>query len=229
MDKPTNKMKQYLDEFTKGIFQLNPIFVMALGLCPTLAVTTSLDNAVGMGFAASFVLIFSAIFVSLIRKIVPSNVRIPIFIVIIATFVTIASLILKAFTPALDKSLGIFVPLIVVNCIIFGRAEGFSSKNTVFRSILDAFGMGLGFFLAILLISTIRELFGTGQLTLFSSTIFTLGNSFNPMIIFILAPGALLTMGLLLALFNWLGDINPKKQACHVEEHNGDNIKQEAE
>jgi len=223
------KSKNYLKEFTKGIFKLNPIFVMALGLCPTLAVTTSLDNAVGMGFAASFVLIFSAIFVSSIRKTIPSNVRIPIFIVIIATFVTIAQLFMKAFSPALDKSLGIFVPLIVVNCIILGRAEAFSSKNGIFKSILDALGMGIGFFFSLLLISAIREFLGTGQLFLFGNNLINLGNAFNPMLIFILAPGALLTMGLLLALFNWLGDIDFRNQASHVEEHNGDNVKEKAE
>ena len=216
-------------EFTKGIFKLNPIFVMALGLCPTLAVTTSLDNAIGMGFAASFVLVFSAIFVSAIRKTVPSNVRIPIFIVIIATFVTIAQLFMKAFSPALDKSLGIFVPLIVVNCIILGRAEAYSSKNNIFKSILDALGMGIGFFLAILLISAIREFMGTGQLFLFGTNLINLSKSFNPVMIFILAPGALLTMGLLLALFNWIGNINITKQACNVESHNPDNIEKKEE
>jgi electron transport complex protein RnfE len=228
LDKVFTPILDHLKEFWKGLFKLNPIFVMALGLCPTLAVTTSLDNAVGMGFAASFVLIFSAIFVSSIRKTVPSNVRIPIFIVIIATFVTIAQLFMKAYSPALNKSLGIFVPLIVVNCIILGRAEAFSSKNNILKSILDAIGIGIGFTIAIMLISSIRELIGTGKLTFFGTTLIN-ASFFNPMIVFILAPGALLTMGLLLALFNWLGNIDFKKQAKHVEEHNGDNAEEQSE
>ena len=218
-------IKDLFNEFSKGIFKLNPIFVTALGLCPTLAITTSLDNAIGMGAAAAFVLLLSGIFISLIRKIIPSNVRIPIFIVIIATFVTVAQLFMKAYYPLLNKSLGIFVPLIVVNCIIFGRAESFSSKHNVGRSILDALGISVGFFLAIALISIIRELLGTGKLILFGTNLISFGSSFNPATIFILAPGALLTMGLLLALFNTLGNINIKTQSSHVEEHNPDNIK----
>jgi len=220
-------IRDYFNEFFKGIFKLNPIFVMALGLCPTLAVTTSLDNAIGMGFAASFVLVMSAIFVSSIRKVVPKNVRIPIFIVIIATFVTIASLVMQAYTPDLYTSLGIFLPLIVVNCIILGRAESFSSQNGIFRSILDALGIGIGFSLALLLLSSLREFLGTGQLTFFGNVIIPSVGIFDPMLIFVLAPGALLTMGLLLALFNWLGNIDFRKQAKHVEDHNGDNVKEE--
>ena len=199
------RLKKIWEVLGKGIIKQNPIFIMALGLCPTLAVTTSLDNAVGMALAASFVLIFSAIFISSIRKAIPSNVRIPIFIVIIATFVTIASLFMKAFSPSLDKSLGIFVPLIVVNCIILGRAEGFSSKNGIRKSTLDAVGMSIGFSLAIMLISSIREILGTGKLSLFGTKLLDILYAYNPMTIFILAPGALLTMGLLMALFNWLG------------------------
>ena len=218
-------IKDLFNEFSKGIFKLNPIFVTALGLCPTLAITTSLDNAIGMGAAAAFVLLLSGIFISLIRKIIPSNVRIPIFIVIIATFVTVAQLFMKAYYPALSKSLGIFVPLIVVNCIIFGRAESFSSKHNVGRSILDALGISVGFFLAIALISIIRELLGTGKLILFGTNLISFGSSFNPATIFILAPGALLTMGLLLALFNAFGNINIKAQCSNIEKHNPDNIK----
>jgi len=219
--------KGLFNEFSKGIFKLNPIFVAALGLCPTLAITTTLDNAIGMGIAATFVLLFSAVFISSIRKIIPSNVRIPIFIVVIATFVTIVQLFMKAYFPALDKSLGIFVPLIVVNCIILGRAEGFSSKNNLGRSILDALGIGAGFTLAIILISGIRELLGTGELMFFGNNLLSLGSSFNAPMVFILAPGALLTMGLLLALFNTLGDINIKKQCSNVESHNPDNLNKE--
>jgi electron transport complex protein RnfE len=171
--------------------------------------------------------IFRMPLVNSIRKVVPSNVRIPIFIVIIATFVTIASLLLKAFSPALDRSLGIFVPLIVVNCIILGRAEAFSSKNGIFRSILDALGISIGFSLAIILISAIREFLGTGQLFVFGTNIINATNVFNPLLIFILSPGALLTMGLLLAFFNYLSNMDFKKQASHVESHNPDNLKKE--
>jgi Na+-translocating ferredoxin:NAD+ oxidoreductase subunit E len=208
--------------FIKGIFKENPIFVSALGLCPTLAVTTSLDNAIGMGISVIFVMIFSALFVSSIRKVTPSNVRIPVFIVIIATFVTIIQLILKGFFPSLDQSLGIFIPLIVVNCIILGKAESFASKNNIFSSIIDSLGAGVGFTLALVLIGSIRELIGTGILTFFGKIILSLGQSFQPISIAILAPGALLTMGLLLALINSLSGIDFKKQMKHVESHNGD-------
>lgn len=220
MQKPEMRLRMderglsYFREFTKGIFRENPIFVTVLGLCPTLAVTITIDNSLGMGFATAFVLLFSAIFVSAIRKVVPSNVRIPVFIVIIATFVTIASLILKAYAPEMNKSLGLFVFLIVVNCIIFGRAEGFSSRNNIGRSILDALGVSIGFTLALLLIGSIREFLGTGKLMLFGINLIDLTRFYNPMLIFILAPGALLTMGLLLALFNWLGSIDSGKQGC---------------
>ncbi|MCB9359133.1 electron transport complex subunit RsxE [Candidatus Woesearchaeota archaeon] len=205
-------MVSHWQEFWKGITKLNPVFVAALGLCPVLATTTSMDNAIGMGVAATFVLVCSSIFVSLLRKMIPDNVRIPVFIVIIATFVTIAQLFMKAYSPALDKSLGIFVPLIVVNCIILGRAESFFSKNNIVRSMLDALGAGLGFTLAILLISGIRELLGTGELIIFGIKILAI--PITPAVIFILAPGALLTMGLLLALFNALGVKTAKKTSC---------------
>lgn len=192
-----------MSEFTKRIFQQNPIFVMALGLCPTLAVTTSLDNSIGMSIATVFVLFTSAIFVSSIRKSVPKNVRIVIFIVIIATFVTIASLFMKAYSPELDRNLGIFVPLIVVNCIILGRAEAFSSHHGLGKSILDAIGVGIGFTFALVLIGSLRELLGTGKLFFFGTQLINSTAFFKPALIFILAPGALLTMGLLMAFFNW--------------------------
>jgi Na+-translocating ferredoxin:NAD+ oxidoreductase subunit E len=216
--------KDYFKEFSKGVFRLNPTFVIVLGLCPTLAITTSLDNGIGMGIAAIFVLICSEILVSSIKKIVPSNVRIPVFIVVIATFVTIVALLIKAYVPALDKSLGIYIPLIVVNCIILERAESFSSKNSVFRSILDAFGVGLGFTLAIMLIGTIREIIGTGKLMLFGKVLLNLTGFYQPMLIFILAPGALMTMGLLLAFFNWFGSIDLKKQSANIDSHNPDKL-----
>ncbi|MFT4297869.1 MAG: electron transport complex subunit RsxE [Candidatus Woesearchaeota archaeon] len=205
-------LKDLFNDFSKGIFKQNPIFIAVLGLCPTLAITTGIDNAIGMGAAVTFVLLMSAIFVSAVRKIMPANVRIPSFIVIIASFVTIVQLVMKAYLPALDRALGIFVPLIVVNCIIMGRAEAFSSKNNIGRSMLDALGVGIGFFLAIFLISGVREFLGTGGISVFGTTIIAPGALFNPAIIFILAPGALLTMGLLMALFNAISDLVKNKK-----------------
>jgi electron transport complex protein RnfE len=186
-------------EFTKGLWKENPTFRLVLGLCPTLAVSTSVTNAIGMGVAATFVLIGSNIFVSLVRNIVPEKVRIPCFIVIIATFVTIADLFMKAFAPLLSRSLGMFVPLIVVNCIVLGRAEAFSSKEPLFKSILDAVGMGLGFTWALILIAAIRE-------SLWSGTImgFSLHERFDPPLFMILAPGALFTIGMLIGFLNYL-------------------------
>lgn len=186
-------------ELVKGLFKENPIFCIVLGLCPALAVSTSLDNAIGMGGAATFVLLFSNIFISAIRKKVPDTIRIPIYIVIIASFVTISALIMEAYLPALNKALGIYVPLIVVNCIIMGRAEAFAGRNTVWKSTLDAVGMGIGFTMSISLISIIREILGTGSLKLFGITLINL--PIEPAMVFILAPGALLLMGLLLGLF----------------------------
>jgi len=192
-------MKNLFAEFKKGIHIENPTFALLLGLCPTLAVSSNVRNGLGMGVAATFVLLGSNIIVSSVRKLIPAKIRIPCYIVVIATFVTIVELLLKAYFPALDKSLGIFVPLIVVNCIILGRAEAFASKNTVLYSIVDALGMGLGFMLALLIISSIREFFGAGTLLGFQ-----LIPGFQPAIIMVLAPGALLTLGLLIGLNNWL-------------------------
>lgn len=187
-----------LGEFVKGLWRENPTFRIVLGLCPTLAVSTSVSNGVGMGIAATFVLVGSSIFVSLVRGIVPEKVRIPCFIVIIATFVTIADLFMKAYAPILSRSLGMFVPLIVVNCIVLGRAEAFSSKEPPFKSILDALGMGIGFTWALVLISFIREALGSG--TVFGHLI---SRSFEPPLFMVLAPGALLTIGLLIGLLNY--------------------------
>ena len=186
-------------ELIKGLFKENPIFCLVLGLCPFLAVSTSLDNAIGMGAAATFVLVASNVIISLIRKKVPNKIRIPIFIVVIASFVTMASLFMQAYLPALNKALGIYVPLIVVNCIILGRAEAFASKNNTLSSFLDGLGMGIGFSLSLLLISLIREFLGTGSLKLFGITLINI--PMQPAMIFILPAGALLVMGLLLALF----------------------------
>ena len=192
-------MNNLFVEFKKGIHIENPTFALLLGLCPTLAVSNNVRNGLGMGIAATFVLLGSNIIVSSVRKLIPAKIRIPCYIVVIATFVTIVELLLKAYFPVLDKSLGIFVPLIVVNCIILGRAEAFASKNTVIYSTVDALGMGLGFMLALLIISSIREFFGAGTLLGFQ-----LIPGFQPATIMVLAPGALLTLGLLIGLNNWL-------------------------
>jgi len=185
-------------ELTKGIYRENPVFRLALGLCPALAVSTSVENALGMGGAATFVLLGSNIVVSLIRKAIPAKVRIPCYIVVIASFVTVVELVMGAYLPELSKSLGMFIPLIVVNCIILGRAEAFASKNGIFRSILDAIGMGIGFTFALVLISALRELLGDGKLMGYM----VFGPNFKPMLIMILAPGAFITMGLLMGMFN---------------------------
>lgn len=187
-------------EFLKGFYKENPVFRLALGLCPTLAVSNSVQNAIGMGLAATFVLLCSNVIISLIRSGVPKKIRIPIYIVVIATFVTIVDLAMAGFAPALHKALGIFVPLIVVNCIILGRAEAFAGKNTVFYSFLDGLGMGIGFTLALTLISIVRELLGDGKL--WGIPIF--GSSFEPVLLLILPPGAFLTLGLFLGFFNWI-------------------------
>ncbi len=189
--------KNLLREFLKGIIKENPTFVLALGLCPTLAVSVSVVNGIGMGIAATFVLLGSNIIISLLRNIIPDRVRIPCFIVVIATFVTINELVMKAYTPALDRALGIYVPLIVVNCIVLGRAEAYAQKEGVINSIFDGLGMGVGFTLALILISGIREFLGSGKLLGF-----TLIKSFEPALMFIMPPGALLVIGLLLAFFN---------------------------
>ncbi len=187
-------------ELVKGIYKENPVFRLALGLCPSLAVSTSVENAIGMGAAATFVLLGSNITVSLIRKFVPSKVRIPCFIVVIASFVTIVELVMGAYLPELAKSLGIFLPLIVVNCIILGRAEAFASKHGVGLAVMDGIGMGVGFTFAITLIGAIREIMGNG--TLMGYMVF--GPNFQPVLLMILAPGAFITIGLLMGYFNLL-------------------------
>ncbi|AEH51349.1 electron transport complex subunit RsxE [Pseudothermotoga thermarum] len=188
-----------LKEFTKGFFKENPTYVQVLGMCPTLAVTTSAINGFGMGLAATSVLTMSNIVISAIRKTVPKNLRIPIFIVVIATFVTIIDLLMHAFTYDLWKTLGLFIPLIVVNCIIMGRAEAFASKNSIWHSALDGLGNGLGFTGSLVLLGSIRELLGSG--TIFGIKVWE--KSFN-MFVMILPPGAYMTLGLLAALFAWI-------------------------
>lgn len=190
--------KSLRQEFAKGLWLENPIFRQLLGLCPTLAVTNAVMNGVAMGLATSFVLIFSSFFVALIKKYIPSQVRIASYIVIIASFVTIADRTLAAFFPAISKSLGPYVPLIVVNCIILGRAEAFASKNRLGPSVIDALGMSAGFIIALLLLSTIREILGSGTFL----GIRVLGTWFEPWIIMILPPGAFMTLGILLGLAN---------------------------
>jgi len=185
-------------EFTKGFVSENPVFRLALGLCPVLAVTTSLKNGVGMGLAATFVLVGSNMMVSLIRKGVPARIRIPCYIVVIASFVTVVDLVMAGYTPELHKNLGIFIPLIVVNCIILGRAEAFASKNSVGRSLIDGLGMGLGFTSALIVIASVREIIGTGKIW----GLVLLGERYNPVLMAILSPGAFITLGLLIGLFN---------------------------
>jgi electron transport complex protein RnfE len=204
------KMGKFGKEFTKGIILSNPVFILALGLCPTLAVSTSIGNALGMTLAVVIVLLGSNIIISAIRNIVPNIMRIPIFIVIIATLVTVVNLIFQANFPDLHQSLGIYLPLVVVNCIILGRAEAFASKNPIVYSIADALGITVGFMLALLMISFLRQMLGTGSLSLsvfgINIKLFTLpvlGE--HPMVIFIMPPGAFLLIGLLLGLFRRLG------------------------
>ena len=192
-------MKNLIKEFTKGIIRENPTFVLVLGLCPTLAVSVSVANGIGMGIAATFVLLGSSVIVSLVRDFIPDKIRIPCYIVIIATFVTIAELCMKAYSPVLDRALGIYVPLIVVNCIVLGRAEAFACKNNPASAFFDGLGMGLGFTLALILISAIREFLGSGQLLGH-----TLIKGFEPVFVFGMPSGALLVIGLLLGFFNLL-------------------------
>jgi len=183
-------------EFAKGLWDENPVFRQLLGLCPTLAVTGWVMNGLAMGLATSFVLIFSSLVVSSIKKFIPNQVRIASYIVIIATFVTIADRFMAAFFPLLSKSLGPYIPLIVVNCIILGRQEAFSSKNSVGRSFIDALGMSSGFVLALLILSSIREVLGVGTFL----GLQVMGTWFKPWIIMILPPGAFLTLGILLGI-----------------------------
>ncbi len=184
--------------FTNGLLKENPTFVLVLGTCPTLAVTTAAFNGIGMGLATTFVLVFSNMFIAMLKNYIPDKVRIAAFIVIIATFVTIVDLVMKAYVPGIYKTLGIFIPLIVVNCIILGRAEAFAQKNEVKSSILDGLGMGIGFTLAITLMGSIREVLGNGSI--FNIPI--VAENSKTMLLFILPPGAFITYGYLIAIFN---------------------------
>ena len=183
-----------------GIIDDNPTFVQVIGMCPTLAVTSSAINGIGMGLSTAVVLACSNLAISLLRKVIPDKIRIPAFIVVIATFVTMVGMLLKAYIPALDDALGLFIPLIVVNCLILARAESFASKNTPIKSAVDGIGMGLGFTLALTALGIVREILGNG--TLFGMSLF--GASYQPALLFILPPGAFLSLGFLLAGFNKL-------------------------
>jgi Na+-translocating ferredoxin:NAD+ oxidoreductase subunit E len=188
--------------FSKGIIKENPLLVLALGLCPALAVTTSLINGLGMGLAATFVLTMSNLVISSLRRLIPAGVRIPAFIVVIASFVTMVDMLMEGFLTPLHQALGLFIPLIVVNCIILGRAEAFASRNGVFRSVLDGLGMGFGFTIALVAVGSIREILGSGTLLAGSGMEFAvLGEAFkaNAVLLFVLPPGAFITLGLLMA------------------------------
>ncbi len=185
-----------LQNFTKGFIKENPVFVLLLGLCPTLGVTTSAINGLGMGLATTFVLVMSNLVVSIIKSMIPDKVRIPSFILIIASFVTIVELVMQAYMPGLFDALGLFIPLIVVNCLVLGRAEAFASKNNLGSSLIDGMGMGLGFSFALTLLGAVRELLGAGAIFGFNIL------DGDLMLVFILAPGAFIALGYLIALIN---------------------------
>ena len=197
-------MKKYGKIFMNGIIDENPTFRMVLGMCPTLAITTAASNGIGMGLSTTVVLVASNIIISLLRNFIPNKVRIAAYIIVIAGCVTAVEMALNAFAPAISKSLGIFIPLIVVNCIILGRAEAFASKNSVGKSALDGIGMGLGFTLALVILSSFREILGNG--TFFGIHLF--GEGFQPATIMILPPGAFLMLGVILAVINLISNKN---------------------
>lgn len=192
--------QNYLKLITDPLIKGNPVFVLLLGLCPTLGVTSSAINGMAMGLATMAVLICSNIIVSIIKKLIPGKVRIPAYIIVIATLVTIVQMVMQAYMPSLYAVLGLFLPLIVVNCIILGRAESFASKNSVFASLLDGIGNGLGFTLALTVLGAIREVLGNGSV--FGKQL--MGGSYQPALIFILAPGAFITIGLIIAAQNYI-------------------------
>jgi electron transport complex protein RnfE len=193
--------KTIAQEFTKGLWNEIPPFRLVLGLCPTLAVTKSVEGGIGMGVATTFVLLFSNALISLLRNIIPPKVRIACYIIVIATFVTVVELLMQAYTYAIFRQLGIFIPLIVVNCILLGRAEAFASKNTLFPSIADGLGMGIGFTLSLASLGAVREIFGYG--TFYGMQVF--GPSFQPFSFMVEAPGAFVCLGLMLCLMNLAG------------------------
>ena len=202
-------MKKYGKIFMNGIIDENPTFRMVLGMCPTLAITTAASNGIGMGLAVTFVLIFSNLVISLLRKAIPDQIRIPAFIVVIATFVTIVQLIIKAFLPALDASLGVFIPLIVVNCIVLGRAEAFASKNSVAASAVDGICQGIGYTVVLVIMCTVRELLGAGTLM----DIQIMPASYTPALMLVLPVGGFLCLGTLIAVMQWALARSEKKAA----------------
>ncbi len=197
-------MSNSFNNLTRGIIKENPVLVMLLGMCPTLGVTTSAINGLGMGLATMFVLIMSNSVISCVKRLIPDIVRIPSFIIIIASFVTVLEMLMQAYTPVLYASLGIYIPLIVVNCIILGRAEAFASKNSIFQSLLDAIGMGIGFTLALVLLGSIREILGNGSIFGYSF----ISENASPMLLFIMPPGAFLALGGIIAVVNKLRGVN---------------------
>lgn len=192
------KQISHKENFWRGVIRENPVFVLLLGLCPTLGVTSSAVNGLGMGVATLFVLVMANVVIALVKNLIPDKVRIPAFIVIIASFVTVVQLLMEAYTPTLYDQLGLFIPLIVVNCIVLGRAEAFASRHSVLSSLVDGLGMGVGFTLALTLLGAIRELLGS--LSVFGLKLVDA----DGMLVFVLAPGAFITLGFLIALMNWL-------------------------
>ena len=184
--------------FSKGFFKENAVFVLLLGLCPTLGVTSSAINGLAMGLATTFVLVMSNLVIALIKNLIPDKVRIPVFIVVIASFVTIVQLTMEAFVPSLYKALGLFIPLIVVNCLILGRAEAFASKNTIGSSLIDGLGMGLGFSMALTMLGAVREILGSGSIF----DIKFVGDDASTILLFVLSPGAFIALGYLIAILN---------------------------
>ena len=190
-------INKFIHELKRGVFTENPIFVLALGLCPTLGVSTSVENGIGMGIATTLVLICSNAMISIFKNLIPDRVRIPCFIVVIATFVSVVQLLIRAYFPEIDTYLGIFIPLIVVNCIIFARAESFAAKNPVLPSITDGFVMGIGYTVALVVLSALREFLGANRLLGL-----TVIPEYSPMTIFVLAPGGFFTIAIILAIIN---------------------------
>ena len=200
--------KTLVQEFTKGLWEEIPPFRLVLGLCPTLGVTTSMENGLGMGLATTFVLVFGNILISMLRNIIPSKVRIACFIIVIATFVTVVELLMQAYTYALFLKLGVFIPLIVVNCILLGRAEAFACKNTISYSIADGLGIGIGYTLALGALGAIREILGSGSLTVWGDLSYSVASvfpSFQPFTFLVQAPGAFICLGLMLCVLNAIG------------------------
>jgi electron transport complex protein RnfE len=198
--------KTIAQEFVKGLWDEVPPFRLVLGLCPVLAVTKTVENGLGMGVATTFVLVCSNVLVSLLRKVIPSKVRIACFIIIIASFVTLVELLMQAYTYPLFLKLGIFIPLIVVNCIVLGRAEAFASKNNVVRSLADGLGIGIGFTLSLGALGAVREVLGSGTLTFWETPIQLFGPSFQPFTFMVEAPGAFVGLGLMLCVMNIIGN-----------------------